>query len=397
MRRVLFLATSLLVLILAPAAGIRASASSLEQPAASLVADVDFVSGATGWVALYSPRTSHVGNACDYDLSRTPVTIVRTIDGGRHWTAQLHFTGDSTVFGNARLWGMWMRFVNATHGFVSGPATQKQAWLYQTRDGGKIWRKLRLPGIPGGFIGDPFTFPSAGEGWLLANVAATMDRSWASVFHTVDAGTHWVKAARFGKGTEGATGDLNALVFRDAHVGWVTGGSNASPGFVYATSDGGRHWSFQSLGFPKGVHEASGTPYPPAIFNASPGFLPVEAGEFLYLYTLGPDGTHWVSPRRLPARAVDDRTLYWQLLSPQRWWVGAGNTLRRTVNVGRTWQTYSLHLPPGFVITQLDFVGPNRGWAIATAGFTPGYPTCASILLRTTDAGAHWASVAVGE
>jgi photosystem II stability/assembly factor-like uncharacterized protein len=88
--------------------------------------------------------------------------------------------------------------------------------------------------------------------------------------------------------------------------------------------------------------------------------------------------------------------MYWQILGPQRWWVGAGNTLRRTVNGGRTWQTYALHLPSAFLMTDLDFVGPNRGWAIATAGFTPGYPTCNSILLRTTDTGVHWTPVAVG-
>lgn len=149
MRVTVFLSTVLLVSIAATPA--YPSETEKHPSAASLVAGVDFVSGAIGWVALYSPRISRVGNACDYDLSRTPVTIVRTTDGGRTWTAQLHFTGDSTVFGNVRLWGTWMRFVNARDGFVAGPATRNpgtrnRAWLYRTRDGGKVWRKLRLPG-----------------------------------------------------------------------------------------------------------------------------------------------------------------------------------------------------------------------------------------------------------
>lgn len=425
MRAALFLSIILLVSIAATPA--YPSATKVERQASPLVAGVDFVSGAIGWVALYSPQISRAGNACDYDLGRTPVTIARTTHGGRTWAVQLHFTGDSTVFGNVRLWGMWMRFVNPRDGFVAGPATRNtgtrnRAWLYRTRDGGKVWSKLRLPGIPGAFLGDPFSFPNASDGWILSDVSAAMGQSSANIFHTADGGSHWALVAYSrlpSAGTNGfrTGGDKNAIVFRNASIGWVTAPSPASPGLVYATTDGGKRWSFQILTLPdrelpNGFINSSGNPSPPSIVSSSRAYLPVmvqiyRAGNtksptlggrasYLYLYSLAHDGVHWIQPRLLPGTDTLAHPMYWQLLSARRWWVGAGNTLRRTVNGGGTWQTFSPRLPKGFVITNLDFIGPNRGWAIATGGYTPGYPVCASILLRTSDAGAHWTRVTVG-
>jgi photosystem II stability/assembly factor-like uncharacterized protein len=249
-----------------------------------------------------------------------------------------------------------------------------------------------------------------------------MNNSSANVFHTTDGGSHWTLVAYSrlpSTGTHGfrTGGDKNAIIFRNASVGWVTAPSPAAPGLVYATTNGGKSWSFQNLAIPKrdlpkGFFSMDGVPYPPTTARPLAAYLPVivhidrtgtprttpRSGtiSYLYLYSLAPDGVHWINPRLLPGTDNLSHPMYWQILDPQRWWVGAGNTLRRTVNGGRTWQTYFLHLPKGFLMTELDFVGPSRGWAIATAGYTPGYPACTSILLRTTDAGAHWTPVAVG-
>jgi photosystem II stability/assembly factor-like uncharacterized protein len=256
---------------------------------------------------------------------------------------------------------------------------------------------------------------------LLADVGAAMGQSSANVFHTSDGGLHWVKVAHAGivghPGNLGSAGDKNNLVFRDATVGWVTASSATGPGLVYSTADGGKRWVLQALtvprhGVPRDVLGSQGTPYPPVILGRSSGFLaadvfidrmsstrrvPTKGEPFhVYLYSLAPDGRHWINPRRLPGTDNFTHPMYWQLLNPRRWWVGAGNTVRRTVNGGRTWQTYPLVLPGGFTMTQLDFVGPNHGWAIAMAGTSPGYPACASILLRTTDSGARWKPVAIG-
>lgn len=280
------------------------SAGTLPRGTAPLVAALDFVSPDVGWVAFYSPPFSPVGNRCDYDLSRVPVTIARTTDSGRHWTAQLRFTGDSTVFDNGRLWGMEMHFVNG------------------------------------------------------------------------------------------------------------------SDGFVYATRDGGRHWSIQYLTLPKrelprGFISSVGTPLPPSIAGPTTAYLPIlvhinRTGaprtppptgtiSYVYRYSLARGSLHWVNPRLLPGTDSLTHPMYRQILDARHWWVGSGNTLRRTINAGRSWQTYPLHLPHGLLMTQLVFLDASRGWATATAGFVPGSPACRSILLRTTDAGAHWAPVTVAE
>jgi photosystem II stability/assembly factor-like uncharacterized protein len=249
-----------------------------------------------------------------------------------------------------------------------------------------------------------------------------MGQSSANVFHTADGGSHWTRVAysrlpSSGNRGFGTGGDKNAILFRNASVGWVTAPSPASPGLVYATVDAGKHWTFQNLtlpmwDLPKGFINSDGTPFPSNLVGPSAAYLPVMVHinriggprtpppggtiSYLYLYSLAPDGIRWINPRLLPGTDNLVHPMYWQVLGQERWWVGAGNTLRRTVNGGRTWQTYFLHVPPGFVMTRLDFVGPNRGWAIATSGFTPGCPASASILLRTTDAGAHWTFVTVG-
>jgi photosystem II stability/assembly factor-like uncharacterized protein len=409
------------VMGLLPAGVGPSSADSVPAQSPPLVAGLDFISQTTGWVVLYSPQISHVGNACDYDLSRTPITILKTVDAGRYWTPELHFIGDSSVVENRQLPGVWLHFVNAQDGFVSGPTTRKQSWLYRTSNGGRTWRKLPLPGMPGGFIGEPFSFTSARNGWLLADVGAAMGQSSANVFHTSDGGLHWVKVAHAGivghPGNLGSAGDKNTIVFRNRSVGWVTASSAVGPGLVYSTTDGGKQWLFQALssprhGLPRDVLSSQGTPYSPVIFGRSSGFLAADvlidrasslrpgsakAEPFhVYLFSLARDGRHWINPRRLPGTDNLTHPMYWQLLDPRRWWVGAGNTLRQTVNGGRSWQTYPLLLPRGFTMTQLDFVGPTHGWAIAMAGAGAGYPACASILLRTTDSGARWKPVTIG-
>jgi len=423
MKRIVLVIIAILVLALAPTAGNSVVARSAPARTDSLVAAVDFVSPTTGWVVLYSPRISHAGGGCRYDLTRVPVTVLKTVDAGRHWSAQLHFTGTSSVFVRGQLPGMWMHFMNARDGFISGPSTSARSLLYRTRDGGTTWRALVLPGVPGGFFGDPFSFTSAHNGWLLADVGAAMGQSSANVFHTIDGGSHWVRVAYsriVGRpGNLSAGGDKNAIVFRSATVGWITAPSSAGPGIVARTSDGGMHWAGQVLTLPRhGMSPdtlgSNGDPSPPVIFTRSSGLLTTDvyvertssprtvpangAPHQVYIYSLNRDGLHWGNPHVLPGTDNLDHPMYWQLLDPQRWWVGAGNTLRRTINAGRTWRTSQLKLPKGYRMTHLDFVGSNRGWALAAAiaGAFPGDPPCASILLHTNDAGVRWTPITAG-
>src|SRR5437016_4497338 len=113
--------------------------ASAHSASSSLVYDLDFLSPQTGWITVFSPRIAHVGAACDYDPSGTPITVYKTTDAGRHRLPQLHFTGVPPVTQSFLLPGAWMHFVSPSVGYVAGPVTGRQtgASLYRTRDGGR--------------------------------------------------------------------------------------------------------------------------------------------------------------------------------------------------------------------------------------------------------------------
>ncbi|HEY5487275.1 MAG TPA: hypothetical protein VIK06_06485 [Candidatus Limnocylindrales bacterium] len=99
---------------------------------------VTFVSADMGWVL-----GMDLGCASD----PCPAIVVRTLDGGRTWTRiAAPPTSHSTTGLQAGNGVSNLRFADALDGWAFGPG------LWATHDGGKTWKQLTIPGLPGAAV-----------------------------------------------------------------------------------------------------------------------------------------------------------------------------------------------------------------------------------------------------
>ena len=157
----------------------------------------------------------------------TPMFLLRTSDGGRHWerlaTGQI---GDPALPG---VLGVPLVFTDAKHGWSlwdSAPAPL----LHVTVDGGRTWS----PTTQVRNVGFGVCALDARHAWI---ATGTTRQAVGGLSATSDGGRSWVRSGRFTK--------LAAVYFADERDGWVVAagstGAAATRG-IYATSDGGKHW-----------------------------------------------------------------------------------------------------------------------------------------------------------
>ena len=180
-----------------------------------------------------------------------PATILRTTDGGRHWSA-VALPGGSPTGGLA--------FVDATHGFatgleaVAGPGPRPQGctsriWL--TADAGASWQPA--PGTCAGYLLTSLSFPTPERGYAGGgNYAKYGQIPELAVLATTDGGRTWsqsfaapTRPALPGRGYGGPFGELEFYNPRQgvALAGGCTIGANGPClGQAWWTDDGGRSW-----------------------------------------------------------------------------------------------------------------------------------------------------------
>ena len=256
------------------------------------------------------------------DMSR----IYRTDDGGQSWTLQ--WTNDEAD-------GFYdcIDFWNADRGAVYGDAVEGELRILRTVDGGAHWTRLAGSALPealpgeGGFAasGTCLVTGGAGRGWV-----ATGNAERARVLHTNDWGASWTVFDTPIPGGEGA--GLFSVSFRDSLTGAIFGGSLASPSEndgadptdavdahrprVAISRDGGASW------------EAVGQPnIEGAIFGGTwvPGADPAA------MVAVAPTGAEWSIDEGATWLALDSAA-YWGLgfASPDAGWlVGPGGRITR--------------------------------------------------------------------
>jgi len=380
-------------------AGVTATAT---PSAASLLSAVDFVTPEIGWAV--SGSTADPGGAR---------TIYKTIDSGRHWTAQNSWYGTYWM-GRNYLLGIQLIFVDDRRGFVLDPGQSPPA-LYRTSDGGSSWEKLDLTTqlAPGW----PLTFVDPDNGFLLADVGAAMGQSSASVYRTSDGGRHWTRVAHVNYNAQSqglsSAGDKDGLIFRTNSAGWMTAWSTAGPPMIWSTFDGGLSWTEQNVPIPQGLYfSGNGAPDRPRFFTSQQGAFPIVVTlvpapngqpmsvpaegypSALYVYPTSDGGRHWLAPRRLPPLGSQNAPLYWEFLDANHWWVGTGDHLWISRDAGQTWKELRLALPTGYTVMNLNFLTADVGYALAISA-RPGYLANGSLLLKTADAGVLWTVVPV--
>ena len=213
-------------------------------------------------------------------------------------------------------WLHAVHFIDRNHGWVAGSG----GTLLETADGGANWKKVST--LTKDTLRDVY-FADQYSGWLVAErdmfKLKTNDEARSYLLATADGGLTWRQINLEGID---ANARLVRAVFTDARNGWVFG----ETGVVFATRDGGAHWTRQPL----------------------PTKHLLLGGAFVD-YTRG-------------------------------WLVGAGATILQTKDGGNTWQRGDVREGAGVRFTATSFVGDRLGWAVGAAGR----------IFTTSDGGRTW-------
>ena len=178
--------------------------------------------------------------------------IYRTTDGGNTWTLILS-NPDATGFFDA------IKFWDGKHGLLLGDPVGGRFAILTTEDGGILWtRGTGPPSLPaeGAFAasGTCLTVMQKNNAWF-----GTGGVGVSRVFHSADGGITWT-AASTQMFTPAASAGIFSLVFLDLKRGLAVGGDYQKPADrlhnVTVTSDGGESWLLPAGEQPSGFRSA---------------------------------------------------------------------------------------------------------------------------------------------
>lgn len=221
--------------------------------------DVQFVNNEEGWLTAGgdSPSCFH------------------TLDGGRTWKLEQDNAGRA------------LHFINANEGWCAGGrrfVNNKPVFaeIYHTTDGGITW----LNRTPGNFRNPPHNFydvcfVTPQEGWIVGHKGLAGFGQEAVIYHTADGGRRWKRQRG---GIPANISNFSEVYFFDEERGWVLGTHWAGgiPGFIFATTDGGKTWLLQ---------KQTKNPLWSILFvSAQEGWAVGDNGKILYT---NDGGEHW--------------------------------------------------------------------------------------------------------
>ncbi len=211
-----------------------------------------FVDARDGWlmsgrIVLTNGRSCPCGQEED---------IYRSTDGGDTWTKVASTRADDESSGLPFAGGKEdITFVDTTTGWITGTRdpgdASNLAYLYVTYDGGRTWRLQELPPLP---VTVPYhaaspriQFFTAQDGILSRSYSVPNNVypvAFGVVFYvTHDGGATWTPTTPPFATPLTSSSDIlqeyQTSSFADVNHGWVV----TYGGTLYATSDGGRHWT----------------------------------------------------------------------------------------------------------------------------------------------------------
>jgi photosystem II stability/assembly factor-like uncharacterized protein len=184
-----------------------------------LLVDVTFTGEKTGWVV--------GGRAERHGGDGFPAVILKTEDGGKHWTRVDELLGGA----DNRLEFWYVRFRGTTGWILGHPKS------FVTIDRGRSWQPLQLAVVN--------EKRRAGPAFL--DQKTGIDVSETTLFRTTDGGRHW--------SSEDITmvlprqGEVNTEFFLNKKVGFAAGAAQTTVGrdaLVIKTTDGGNSWAVLS-------------------------------------------------------------------------------------------------------------------------------------------------------
>jgi photosystem II stability/assembly factor-like uncharacterized protein len=383
-----------------------------------------------------SLQALHFRDADHGDLLITPgrfdtatSTLLRTTDGGRNWRIAGHGGWLGTKIATPDASTIW-----AASAGDAGPVERRIFAI--SRDGGRTWRDVRLPGVPR-VIGQWATFlqpPVLVDGLTGVALVAHNDGSgMADIDRSDDAGRTWRRVSTTTAtslavidqwdwlrpastpGTIEETNDAGrtwrattAHGLPAATITWLGGfdttgngallasGANPAGSGLYVTADSGLTWqpadlttvSVPSPG-PASAFAPVATVSSVAFFDAAHGLVvgatPDGRGA---VWRSADGGRTWAEARSgtgaLVFVAVAGRSRAWTSPACVPETIARGCTLLASTDGGRTWSVVSDR-----AFNAASFVDADHGWAVAPP--TPGAGTYR--ILATADGGRSWAAL----
>ncbi|HYM69807.1 MAG TPA: hypothetical protein VEZ44_09445 [bacterium] len=311
--------------------------------------------------------------------ARTDTRLLRTDDGGAHWT-------DVTPPGRASIAGAAQAFLGGSAAWIAvAPDTATAADIFRTTNGGRTWSRAVATARNVGQM----AFADARHGWMTVDLDNAMSSEALRLLRTTDGGATWTEVARTDLPGDPVrsglpiSGDKSGVAFLDANTGWITGYvPRDNYTYLYATSNGGRTWRFEALPLPAGTGTVEVGLNPPTVFAPSEAVLTARlsgtAVPLTLVYVTHDAGVHWVSTAPIPAN-----TSVSSFLNARVGWMTDGATLYATRDAGHRW-TIEPRSGAFRDVAELDFVSETVGWTVVRS---------APFLLKTSDGGRTWAPV----
>jgi photosystem II stability/assembly factor-like uncharacterized protein len=339
---------------------------------------------AVAWAALAQPSASapitsiHMVDA-KAGWAQTADRLLRTVDGGTHWT-------DMSPPGGGGNGHLTSAFLGASSAWVAPePGSGSTALdVFRTTDAGRTWTRSRVTAESIGQM----TFVDARNGWMTVDLDNAAGSAALRLLRTVDGGATWAEVARTDRPAAPAGhglplgGDKAGFAFLDARTGWMAGYIPQDDySYLYVTRDAGRTWQRQALAVPAGAGTVQFGLTVPSAFAPADAVLPVQlngAAALSVVYVTHDGGRQWIptAPVPLPMTAAS-------FPSVRVGWLTDGGRLYATTDAGHHWTA----LPRSALftdVTELDFITPSLGWAVRD-----GAPS----LLRTADSGRTWTAM----
>lgn len=250
--------------------------------------------------------------------------------------------------GSARAGGV-LFFIDAQHGWESTTDGVSKATAWRTVDGGASWKQLatRTAGDAEGVIwGGFFAFATRSTGiWV---------RPGRTVLRTTNAGASWHRVP----GVRSAW--LNDVSFATSRVGWACGEASGIPagGAILKTTNAGASWHVQKRITGQHVY-----------FGLSEVSCPTATSCYVLgwgdrlsgVWATADGGRHWTR-RHLPrgTTAIDFPT------ATTGWAVGAGGALATTTDRGRIWRTVDSGTRED--LNSVSFCNRRVGYAVGSSG-----------------------------
>jgi photosystem II stability/assembly factor-like uncharacterized protein len=375
-------AVAVVILTLAVSLG---SGPAFAQDWCGLLSSLHMVDARTGWA-----RGVQGGVGTGFVSS-----IVRTTDGGIHWSDVTPRTPATQQIERRAFSGVgWLSALNAWMSTYMEPQNANglsTPALFTTSNGGETWKSIILP--HGGYL----DFINTRDGWLLVPTDG--------VYRSADGGETWTKV-----GSTKFSSQILRATFLNLTTGWIVEfGNNRDGQHHLVTRDGGRTW--QPLRLPP-PPQATG-PLEFSIggahkfLNSLDGILPVlygtdkDAGVTFYVTRDG--GTTWTYTTPVALKSYStlgganlgggmQQPIYRSssFVDANHGWVTDGDALYVTSDGGRRWVTIRPGPPfePFDRVGELDFISTKVGWATGRG------PVTAPFLLKTVDGGHTWTDVA---